>query len=161
MGAAHVKKAVAQQRRRSSKYDEEMLELYTDGTLMIDTDGWMTGQVNGLAVLDMGDVAFGKPSRITAATYMGKSGIVDIEREVETGGDTHTKGFSFSIGYIGNRFAQELPLSLTAPSVLNSFMAAWRATARPRPSCLRFCRACRTCRSIRDMRSPARSTSTA
>ena len=114
VGAAHVKKAVAQQRRRSSKYDEEMLELYADGTLMIDTDGWMTGQVNGLAVLDMGDVAFGKPSRITAATYMGKSGIVDIEREVETGGDTHTKGVLILNGYIGNRFAQELPLSLTA-----------------------------------------------
>ena len=114
MGASHVKKAVAQQRRRSSKYDEELLELYADGTLMVDTDGWMTGQVNGLAVLDMGDVAFGKPSRITATTYMGKSGIVDIEREVETGGDTHTKGVLILNGYIGNRFAQELPLSLTA-----------------------------------------------
>lgn len=114
VGAEHVKKAVTQQKRRSSKVDEELLELYSDGTLMVDTDGWMTGQVNGLAVLDMGDVAFGKPSRITAATYMGKSGIVDIEREVETGGDTHSKGVLILNGYIGNRFAQEIPLSLTA-----------------------------------------------
>ncbi len=110
----HVKKAVAQQRRRSSKFDEEMLEMYEDGTLLVDTDGWMTGQVNGLAVLDMGDIAFGKPSRITAATYMGKTGIVDIEREVETGGETHTKGVLILSGYIGNRYAQKTPLSLTA-----------------------------------------------
>ena len=114
VGEAHVKKAIAQQRRRSSKYDEDMLEMYADGTLMVDTDGWMTGQINGLAVLDMGDISFGKPSRITATTYMGKSGIVDIEREVETGGETHTKGVLILSGYIGNRFAQEIPLSLTA-----------------------------------------------
>lgn len=114
VGAAHVKKAVAEQRRRSSKADEDLFEMYADGTLMVDTDGWMVGQVNGLAVLDMGDIAFGKPSRITAATYMGKSGIVDIEREVETGGETHSKGVLILSGFIGNRFAQDIPLSLTA-----------------------------------------------
>ena len=114
VGAAHVRKAVAMQRRRSSKSDEDLLEMYTDGTLMVDTDGWMSGQVNGLAVLDMGDVVFGKPSRITAATYMGKSGFVDIEREVDNGGDTHSKGVLILNGFIGNRFAQEIPLSLTA-----------------------------------------------
>ena len=114
VGAAHVKKAVAEQRRRSAKADEDLFEMYVDGTLMVDTDGWMVGQVNGLAVLDMGDIAFGKPSRITAATYMGKSGIVDIEREVETGGETHSKGVLILSGFIGNRFAQDIPLSLTA-----------------------------------------------
>ena len=114
VGAAHVKKAVAEQRRRSAKADEALFEMYADGTLMVDTDGWMIGQVNGLAVLDMGDISFGKPSRITAATYMGKSGIVDIEREVETGGETHAKGVLILSGFIGNRFAQDIPLSLTA-----------------------------------------------
>lgn len=114
VGASHVKKAVAGQRRRSAKADEDLFEMYADGTLMVDTDGWTVGQVNGLAVLDMGDIAFGKPSRITAATYMGKSGIVDIEREVETGGETHSKGVLILSGFIGNRFAQDIPLSLTA-----------------------------------------------
>lgn len=111
---AHVRKAIMEKRRRSGKYDENLMEMYTDGMLMVDTDGWATGQINGLAVLDMGDVAFGKPSRITATTYMGKIGIVDIEREVDTGGDTHSKGVLILNGYIGNKFAQEIPLSLTA-----------------------------------------------
>lgn len=110
----HVRKAIMEQRRRSGKYDESLMEMYEDGMLMVDTDGWATGQINGLAVLDMGDAAFGKPSRITAATYMGKNGIVDIEREVDTGGDTHSKGVLILSGYIGSRFAQETPLSLTA-----------------------------------------------
>jgi predicted ATP-dependent protease len=110
----YVKKAVRERLRRSSKYDEELLEMFTEGTLMVDTDGWMVGQINGLAVLDMGDYAFGKPSRITAATYMGKTGIVDIEREVESGGVTHSKGVLILNGYIGSKFARDIPLSLTA-----------------------------------------------
>lgn len=110
----HVKKAIRERLKRSSKYDEELREMYVDGTLMVDTDGAVVGQINGLAVLDMGDYMFGKPSRITAVTYMGKAGIVDIEREVETGGMTHTKGVLILNGYIGDKFAQDIPLSLTA-----------------------------------------------
>lgn len=110
----YVKKAVRERLHRSSKYDEELLEMFTEGTLMVDTDGWMIGQINGLAVLDMGDYSFGKPSRITAATYMGKTGIVDIEREVESGGVTHSKGVLILNGYIGSKFARDIPLSLTA-----------------------------------------------
>lgn len=112
--AEHVKKAIREKMKRSSKYDEELLELVRDGTIMIDTDGWVVGQINGLAVVDMGDYAFGKPTRITAATFMGEAGIVDIEREVETGGYTHTKGVLILSGYIGRKYAQDIPLSLTA-----------------------------------------------
>jgi lon-related putative ATP-dependent protease len=112
--AQHVKKAIQEKMKRSSKYDEELLEMVKDGTIMIDTEGYAVGQINGLAVIDMGDYAFGKPSRITAATFMGKSGIVDIEREVETGGYTHSKGVLILSGYIGKKYAQDIPLSLTA-----------------------------------------------
>lgn len=110
----HVKKAILEKKRRSNKYDEELLELIREGTLLIDTDGYVVGQINGLAVLDLGDYTFGKPSRITAATYMGKNGILDIEREVETGGTTHSKGVLILSGYIGKKYAQETPLSLAA-----------------------------------------------
>ncbi len=110
----HVKKAILEKRKRSNKYDEELLELIREGTLLIDTDGYVVGQINGLAVLDLGDYTFGKPNRITAATYMGKNGILDIEREVETGGTTHSKGVLILSGYIGKKYAQETPLSLAA-----------------------------------------------
>ena len=110
----HVKKAIAEKKKRSNKYDMELLELIREGTLLIDTDGYMVGQINGLAVIDLGDYAFGKPNRITAATYMGRTGILDIEREVETGGTTHSKGVLILSGYIGKKYAQEIPLSLAA-----------------------------------------------
>jgi lon-related putative ATP-dependent protease len=110
----HVKKAVFEKTRRSNKYDKELLELIMDGTILIDTDGYAVGQINGLSVIDLGDYIFGKPSRITTATYMGKTGILDIEREVETGGVTHSKGVLILSGYIGKKYAQEIPLSLAA-----------------------------------------------
>jgi lon-related putative ATP-dependent protease len=110
----HVKKAIQEKKKRSNKYDEELLELIREGTILIDTDGYTVGQINGLAVMDIGDYCFGKPSRITAATYMGRTGIIDIEREVETGGNTHSKGVLIISGYIGKKYAQYIPLSLAA-----------------------------------------------
>lgn len=113
VNAEHVKKALAEKNYRSNKYDEKLLELLEDGTIMIDSDGEVVGQINGLSILDMGDYAFGKPSRITANTYMGESGIVNIEREVEMSGTSHTKGVLILSGYIGQKYAQEIPLSLS------------------------------------------------
>jgi len=110
----HVKKAIAEKKKRSNKYHKELLELIREGTLLIDTDGYKVGQINGLAIVNLGDYTFGKPSRITAATYMGRTGILDIEREVETGGSTHSKGVLILSGYIGKKYAQEKPLSLSA-----------------------------------------------
>lgn len=110
----HVQKAIAKKHHRSNKYDEDLMKLLKDGTIMIDTEGVVVGQINGLSVLDMGDYVFGKPSRITAATYMGKSGIVNIEREVDMSGVSHTKGVMILSGYIGQKYAQDIPLSLTA-----------------------------------------------
>ncbi|MCX8131348.1 MAG: AAA family ATPase [Clostridia bacterium] len=109
----HVKKAFIEKGNRSNKYDKKLLELLEDGTIMIDTSGEVIGQINGLTILDMGDYVFGKPSRITANTYMGESGIVNIEREVEMSGTSHTKGVLILSGYIGQKYAQEIPLSLS------------------------------------------------
>jgi len=110
----HIKKAIKEKVFRSNKYDQMLLELMEEGTIMIDTEGKVVGQINGLSVLDMGDFVFGKPSRITANTYLGKSGIVNIEREVEMSGTTHTKGVLILSAYIGEKFAQDVPLALTA-----------------------------------------------
>ncbi|NLD46611.1 MAG: AAA family ATPase [Clostridiaceae bacterium] len=114
VSAQHVKKAVLEKNNRSNKHDKKLLELLEDGTIMIDTEGEEVGQINGLTILDMGDYSFGKPTRITANTFMGESGIVNIEREVEMSGTSHTKGVLILSGYIGQKYAQEIPLSLTA-----------------------------------------------
>lgn len=112
--AEHVKKAVQEKIYRSNKYDNKLLELLKDGTIILDTEGEVIGQINGLTVLDMGDYCFGKPTRITANTFMGEKGIVNIEREIEMSGTSHTKGVLILSGYIGQKYAQDIPLSLTA-----------------------------------------------
>lgn len=114
INAGHVMKAIKEKNYRSNKYDMKLLELLENGTIIIDTSSEVVGQINGLAILDMGDYAFGKPSRITATTYMGESGIVNIEREIEMSGTSHTKGVLILSGYIGQKYAQEMPLSLSA-----------------------------------------------
>jgi lon-related putative ATP-dependent protease len=111
---AHVEKAIYHKKYRSDKYDKRIQELLQDGTIMIDTEGQVVGQINGLSILDTGDYRFGKPSRITAATYMGEKGIVNIEREIELSGKLHSKGVLILSGYIGQKYAQEMPLTLTA-----------------------------------------------
>ena len=82
--------------------------------MLIDTDGFVTGQINGLTVMNVGEYSFGKPVKITANTYTGKSGIINIEREVELSGSSHSKGVLILTGYLGQMFAQDIPLSLTA-----------------------------------------------
>lgn len=83
-------------------------------SLLIDTEGYEVGQINGLTVIKIGDYSFGKPARITASTYMGKEGIINIEREIEMSGSSHSKGVLILTGYLGEKFAQDIPLSLTA-----------------------------------------------
>lgn len=110
----HVEKAVHEKDYRSNLIEEKIVELIKRNILMVDVAGEARGQVNGLAVLDMGEYAFGKPTRITARTYIGRKGIVDIERQVEMGGNIHSKGVMILSGYLGEKFAQETPLSLNA-----------------------------------------------
>ena len=92
VGAGHVKKAIQEKIYRSNKYDKKLLELIDNGTIIIDTEGKAIGQINGLSIIDIGDYCFGKPSKITANTFVGEEGIVNIEREVEMSGTTHAKG---------------------------------------------------------------------
>ena len=110
----HVKQAMQEKRNRVNNYDKRMQEMILDNTIMVDTTGSAVGQINGLSVIDMGDCTFGKPARITANTFIGKSGIVNIEREADMSGTSHTKGVLIISAYIGEKYAQNLPLALTA-----------------------------------------------
>ncbi|MEW5909625.1 MAG: S16 family serine protease, partial [Thermodesulfobacteriota bacterium] len=84
------------------------------GTLMIDVSGEIVGQVNGLAVYSLGDLAFGKPTRITASTSMGRTGVINIEREADLSGSTHNKGVLILGGFLRQKYAQEKPLTMSA-----------------------------------------------
>jgi lon-related putative ATP-dependent protease len=109
----HVIKAFNDHRFRHNLYEHKMHESYLDNTIMIDVKGAVIGQVNALAVYQVGEFAFGRPARITAETYMGKQGVVNIEREAELSGSTHDKGVLILTGYLGRTFAQQHPLSLS------------------------------------------------
>ena len=110
----YVQKALDERVDRIKKYDARYVQMIKDDSLLIDTEGYEVGQINGLTVITIGDYSFGKPSRITASTYMGKSGIINIEREIEMSGPSHSKGVYILTGYLGDQFAQDIPLSLTA-----------------------------------------------
>lgn len=112
--AKHVKLAIKEKAARCDRLDKKILEMLNEGTIMVDTVGREIGQINGLTVMDMGDYSFGKPTRITASTYIGESGIVNIEREVDQSGTSHSKGVLILSGYIGQKYAQDFPLSLSA-----------------------------------------------
>lgn len=114
VSSADVLKALSVRINRFSKYDQNLKALISDGTIMISTDGEKVGQINGLTILSINDISFGKPVRITANTFIGKSGIVNIEREVAMSGNTHSKGVYILAAYIGEKYAQDIPLSLTA-----------------------------------------------
>lgn len=109
-----VEDALQKRLERAQKYSERYMEMIDSHTLLIDTSGFKVGQINGLTVMNVGTYAFGLPARITASTYVGKNGIINIEREVDMSGSTHSKGVYILTGYLGEMFAQDIPLSLTA-----------------------------------------------
>ncbi len=112
--AADVKQALDERRYRANSVEKQMQEHILEGSRFIATEGAVVGQVNGLTVLDTGDYAFGQPSRITARTFMGEGGVVHIERETEMSGPIHDKGLLTLRGYLGGKYAQNQPLTLTA-----------------------------------------------
>ena len=110
----YVDKAIEKKRYRNNSYEEKLLELIKEGTILIDTEGEKIGEINGLSVIDLGQYSFGRPTKITANTYLGKDGIINIEKEVEQSGNIHDKGVLIMSGYLGERYAQDIQLSMTA-----------------------------------------------
>lgn len=112
--ATHVHQALEQRIFRLNRYEEKLRELIRDGTLLVDVDGSKVGQLNGLAVANIGGYEFGRPSRVTAAVSMGHQGIINVEREAQLSGRTHDKGVLIISGYLRRAYAQDFPLSLSA-----------------------------------------------
>ncbi|RJQ51805.1 MAG: ATP-binding protein [Desulfobacteraceae bacterium] len=117
VNAADVQKAIDEWIFRSDRIRQRMQEEIHRGTVFIDTEGSRVGQVNGLSVIQLGEFAFGRPSRISARIRMGKGEVVDIEREVEMGGPIHSKGVLILSSFLGARYAMDQPLSLSASLV--------------------------------------------
>jgi ATP-dependent Lon protease len=109
----HVEKALEEKTFRLNLIEEKLQEMIAEGTLLVDVQGAVVGQVNGLAIYQMGSFSFGKPSRITCKTFLGRGGIINIEREAKLSGRTHDKGVLILSGYLGSKYAQERPLSLS------------------------------------------------
>jgi lon-related putative ATP-dependent protease len=116
-GLADIDRAQDERRHRKERLRERALETITRGIVMIDTEGAKIGQVNGLSVLSIGDLSFGRPTRITARVRMGSGKVVDIEREVELGGPIHSKGVLILSSYLASHFALKSPMSLWASLV--------------------------------------------
>jgi len=114
VSSAHVEKSIEAKAYPSSLIRDKILEMINRGSLMIDTLGKVVGQVNGLSVIDLGDFTFGRPTRITASLGLGRTGVMDIEREAKLGGRIHSKEVLILSGYLLEKFAREIPLTLSA-----------------------------------------------
>jgi predicted ATP-dependent protease len=110
----HVQQAISQKVYRLNLVEERLQEMISDGSLLLDVDGEKVGQINGLAVYDLGDFSFGRPSRITVQTFAGREGFINIEREADLSGRTHNKGILILSGYLGAKFGKDRPLTLSA-----------------------------------------------
>lgn len=110
----HVEQAVNKKIHRLNIVEERVQEMVENGSVLLDFAGSVVGQVNGLAVYDLGDFSFGRPSRITAQTFAGREGVINIEREASLSGSTHDKGVLILSGYLGAKFGQERPLTLSS-----------------------------------------------
>ncbi|MDA8088985.1 MAG: ATP-binding protein [Nitrospiraceae bacterium] len=112
--AEHVEKALYEKIYRHSRISDRIRDLMIEDTLIVETAGATVGQINGLAVMDMGDYSFGKPSRITARTYAGKAGVVNIERETKMSGKIHEKAVLIITNYLWSKYAAKKPISISA-----------------------------------------------
>jgi ATP-dependent Lon protease len=112
--AAHVRKALSSKMERHNLIETRIREMIEEGTLLVDLEGTRIGQVNGLSVLEIGGYSFGKPVRITATAALGKTGVINIERESNLSGRFHDKGVHIISGFLRSRFAQDKPMSLSA-----------------------------------------------
>ncbi len=114
LNESHVQQALQGKQHRTGRISEGFLEDIQEGQILIDTEGLAVGKINGLTVLEIGDTAFGTPARVSATVFAGSSGVIDIEREVELGKAIHSKGVLLLTGYLGAKYAQQFPLTLSA-----------------------------------------------
>ncbi|ALO43140.1 Lon protease family protein [Pseudoalteromonas phenolica] len=112
--AEHIDEAIAGKQYRTGQLSENMLSDIKEGHTLIETDGEAIAKINGLTVLHIGDTAFGTPARITATVYAGSDGVIDVEREADLGKSIHSKGVMLLTGYLGNKYAQNFSLTLSA-----------------------------------------------
>lgn len=112
--AEDIDKALEHKEYRSRMIEDKVQKMIEEGIIMIDTDGAVTGQANALSIYSIGDYSFGRPSRITCRTAIGRGGIIDIQRETEMSGRIHSKGVMILSGYMMGRYAQDRPLMLSA-----------------------------------------------
>jgi lon-related putative ATP-dependent protease len=112
--AEHVAMALSAKKRRTGRLSETWLDEIKEQQVLINTEGEYIGKVNGLTVLEIGDSVFGTPARITATVYAGSQGVTDIEREVDLGKSIHSKGVLLLTGYLGHKYGQNFPLSISA-----------------------------------------------
>ncbi|MBS4025478.1 MAG: Lon protease family protein, partial [Clostridia bacterium] len=112
--ADHVQKAFVEKINRANMVEEKINDKMLDNSILIDTTGQVVGQVNGLTVYNVGDHIFGFPARITARTYIGEHGVINIEREAKMSGAIHNKGVLILEGYLGGQYADDKPLSLSS-----------------------------------------------
>ena len=111
---SHINQAISEKIHRSNRWQEFRARMLAEGKILVTTQGSVTGQVNGLSVMSTGDYQFGVPARITANTFAGRGGIINIEREIKLSGQIHSKGVLTLAGYLGQRFAQRSALALSA-----------------------------------------------
>jgi predicted ATP-dependent protease len=114
VSAEDVSRAIREKTYRANLIEERIGRMISEGALLIATESEAVGQINGISVLALGDHAFGRPSRITARTFSGEPGVVDIEREAKLGGPIHSKGVMILTGFLAGRYARERPLALSA-----------------------------------------------
>ncbi|MGO4888813.1 Lon protease family protein [Anaerobacillus sp. MEB173] len=112
--ARHIDKALSEKVQRSNHVPEQYREMISNDTIMIETEGFRVGQINGLAVLGTRDSVFGIPTKITAQTFAGKGGIMNIEREAALSGQIHHKGMMILTGFLSGQFAKNRPIPLSA-----------------------------------------------
>ncbi len=112
--ASDVQQAIEQRTYRADRIEAKIRELIRDGTLLVDVDGERVGQVNGLAVLNIGGYEFGRPSRITAVASMGTQGVIAVDREAKLSGKSYDKAVLIIGAYLRQQYAQDFPLSLAA-----------------------------------------------
>jgi len=113
ISAEHIKKAIKEKIYRSNLIEEKIRKAIEEGKFLVEVKGKKVGQVNGLSVYELGDISFGKPSRISASVFIGEKGVINIEREVELSGPIHSKGVLILTGYMGNKYGKDLPIHLS------------------------------------------------